>query len=435
MRTHIVHDQADSLVYEIRQIVILARRIAAAGVPITWENIGDPVAKGEPVPDWIIEHLGAVSRIQRSWGYCPSKGMDETREFLAAGLNGRGKVQITAENIYIYNGLGDAVSKLYGYLNRRARVLIPSPSYSIHSTHEAFHANSSPLLYHLDPARGWLPDPDEIRALVREHPEVCAILMINPDNPTGAVWPREMVEAVVEIAARNGMFVIADEIYNRLTYNGRKPTLLADVIGETPGMALKGISKEYPWPGGRCGWIEVYNEDRDREFKRYIRTLFDAKMVEVCATTQPQMTIPRVFSDSRYPLHLEARCAAYEKRSRQFAEAFAGLPGVQAVRPDGAFYATVIFDSGKLNDRQHLKVENDGARAVLNEALSAGKTAPDKRLVLNLLASGGICVVPITGFTSQLSGFRMTLLEQDDNKRAATLTALRRMVEEYLASA
>ncbi|MCE5270443.1 pyridoxal phosphate-dependent aminotransferase [bacterium] len=435
MRTHIVHEQADSLVYEIRQIVILAKRIGAAGVPLTWENIGDPVAKGEPVPDWIIEHLGAVSRIQKSWGYSPSKGMDETREFLAAGLNARGAVQITPEDIYMYNGLGDAVSKMYGYLNRQARVLVPSPSYSIHSTHEGYHANAAPLIYHLDPARGWLPDPDEIRRLVDQHPEVCAVLLINPDNPTGSVWPRGMVEAVVEIARQNDLFVIADEIYNRLTYNGRTATLLADVIGEVPGMALKGISKEYPWPGGRCGWIEVYNEDRDREFKRYVRTLFDAKMVEVCATTQPQMTIPRVFSDERYPKHLEARCAAYEKRSSQFAAAFEGLEGVHAVRPDGAFYASVIFDSGRLNGKQKLKVKNSGAKSVLDEALAAGNVRADKRLVLNILAATGICVVPMSGFTSQLDGFRMTLLEQEDSKRAATLATLRKAIEDYLASA
>ncbi len=435
MRTRIVHDQADSLIYEIRQIVILAKRIGAAGVPLTWENIGDPVAKGEPVPDWIIEHLGAVSRIQKSWGYSPSKGMDETREFLAAGLNARGAVQITPEEIYMYNGLGDAVSKMYGYLNRKARVLVPSPSYSIHSTHEGYHANAAPLLYHLDPARGWLPDPDEIRRLVDQHPEVCAVLLINPDNPTGAVWPREMVEAVVEIAAQNDLFVIADEIYNRLTYNGRTATLLADVIGDVPGLALKGISKEYPWPGGRCGWIEVYNEGRDREFKRYVRTLFDAKMVEVCATTQPQMTIPRVFSDERYPKHLEARCAAYAKRSNQFAEAFEGLEGVHAVRPAGAFYASVIFDSGRLNDKQKLKVKNAGAKAVLDEALAAGNVRADKRLVLNILAATGICVVPMSGFTSQLDGFRMTLLEQEDSNRAATLATLRQAIETYLASA
>jgi alanine-synthesizing transaminase len=435
MRCQIVHERADALVYEIRQIVLIAKRIEAAGVPMTWENIGDPVAKGEPVPEWIKEHLIAVARENRSWGYSPSKGMDATRAFLAAELNRGGGVQITPEQIYLYNGLGDAVAKLYGYLNRNARVLCPSPSYSIHATHEAFHAAVTPLLYHLDPERGWLPDPDEIRSLVREHPEVAGILLINPDNPTGLVWPEETVREVVAVAAENDLFVIADEIYNRLTYNGKSATLLADVIGGTPAIALKGISKEYPWPGGRCGWMEVYNEERDPAFKRYVRTLFDAKMVEVCATTQPQMTIPRVFADPRYPEHLKARCAAYEERSREFARAFDNLPGVRAVRPDGAFYASVIFEPGLLHDTQGLAVENRAVRAILEEALTAGRVSPDKRLVLNLLAATGICVVPMTGFTSGLHGFRMTLLDPDPSRRAATLRTLREKVEEYLGRA
>ena len=432
MRCQIVHPQADQLIYEIRQIVLIARRLEAAGVEMTWENIGDPCAKGEPVPEWIKEHFIAVIRRDKSWAYSPSKGLDETRAFLAAALNKRGGVQITPEDVYFYNGLGDAVAKLYRYLNPAVRVLCPSPSYSIHATHESFNANRPPLVYHLDPANGWLPDPEEIRRLVKQHSEVAGVLLINPDNPTGLVWPEELVRAVVEIAQEFGLFVIADEIYNRLTYNGKKATLLAQVIGDRPGIALKGVSKEYPWPGGRCGWLEVYNEKSDPVFARYVRSLFDAKMIEVCSTTQPQMTIPLVFADSRYLVHLQARCSAYETRSRQFAENFAGIGGVQATRPDGAFYACVTFDKGVLNDRQSLPVENRQAKKILEEALAAGKLSPDKRLALYLLAAAGICVVPLTGFTSSLHGFRMTLLEQDDDKRAKTLKTLREKIEEYI---
>lgn len=431
MRCNIVHPQADQIVYEIRQIVLIAKRLEAAGVKMTWENIGDPCAKGEPVPEWIKEHFIEVIRRDRSWAYSPSKGLEETRAFLAERLNERGGVRITPEDVYFYNGLGDAVAKIYRYLNPRARVLCPSPSYSIHATHESFNANRPPLVYHLDPSRGWLPDPDQIRSLVEKHPEVAGILLINPDNPTGLVWPAELVAEVVAVAERYGLFVIADEIYNRLIYNGRTTTLLADVIGGVPGIALKGVSKEYPWPGGRCGWLEVYNEKADQEFSRYIRSLFDAKMIEVCSTTQPQMTIPLVFADPRYPGHLQARCRAYEARSRQFAENFAGIGGVEATRPDGAFYACVTFDKGMLNDKQSLRVDNPQAKKILEEALAAGGLSPDKRLALYLLAATGICVVPLTGFTSDLHGFRMTLLEPDDDKRAETLKTLREKIEEY----
>jgi alanine-synthesizing transaminase len=433
MRCNIVHPQADELIYEIRQIVLTAKKLEAAGVTISWENIGDPVAKNEQVPGWIAEHLKAVAEENRSWGYSPSKGMEEARQFVAELNNSRNGAQITPEEVYFYNGLGDAVSKLYGYLNQDARVLCPSPSYSIHATHEAFHAGKPPLLYHLDPANGWLPDIEEIRGLVERNPDVAAILLINPDNPTGLVWPEELVREVVGLAGQNGLFVIADEIYHRLVYNGKSSAMLCKVIGDVPAISLKGISKEYPWPGSRCGWMEIYNEDADPVFKRYVRSLFDAKMIEVCATTQPQMTVPRVMADERYGPHLEARCAAYGKRSEEFYQAFRPLEKVHAARPDGAFYASVILEEGALNQRQSLPVENRGAKEILEQALSAGVT-PDKRLVLHLLAATGICVVPMTGFTSLLPGFRMTLLEPNDSNRAWVFSTLREKIGEYLAS-
>jgi alanine-synthesizing transaminase len=435
MRCKVTHHQADQLIYEILQIVLLARKIEAAGVSMTWENIGDPVAKGEPVPDWIKRHLIKVIQDSVSWGYSPAKGMNETRSFLAERLNARGGVTILPEDIYFYNGLGDAAAKLYGYLNRGARILCPSPSYSIHATFESYHANQPPILYHLDPNNAWLPDPDQIRSQVEKNKEIAGILIINPDNPTGLVWPEELIREVVEIATGYGLFVVADEIYNRLTYNGKVATLLADVIGDLPGVALKGISKEYPWPGGRCGWMEVYNENADPDFKRYVRSLFDAKMIEVCSTTQPQMTIPRVFPDKRYEMHLKRRCEAYGRRSLEFEEAFKGLAGVQAIRPDGAFNGAVIFKQDALNDRQSLPVENPGAKEILEGVLAAQAVPPDKRLVLYLLAATGICVVPMTGFTSKLPGFRVTLLEPDNSKRAWTLKTLREEIGEYLGSA
>ncbi|HUU28508.1 MAG TPA: pyridoxal phosphate-dependent aminotransferase [archaeon] len=434
MRCPIVPVHAEELVYEIRQIALLAWRMERAGVSVIWENIGDPVAKGELVPDWIIEYLVQVAREQRSWGYSPTKGENETRVFLAERLAARRELRIDPENIYFYNGVGDAVANIYGCLNRNARVLIPSPSYSIHASHESFHVRKDPFLYHLDPANGWLPDPEEIRTLVARNDEIAGVLLINPDNPTGLVWPGELVQEVVEIAARYGLFVIADEIYNRLAYNGKRVTLLADVIGDVPGISLKGISKEYPWPGGRCGWMEVYNESSDPEFKSYVRSLFDAKMIEVCATTQPQLTIPLVYADPRYDEHLKRRCAAYAGRALEFEQAFEGLEGVYAVKPDGAFYASVIFKEGMLNECQSLPVENAGAKAILDEIL-AGGVSPDKRLVLYLLAATGICLVPMTGFTSTLPGFRLTLLEQDDNKRAWIFSTLREKIEKYLVSA
>ena len=437
MRRKIVHPQADELIYEIRGVVQSAKRMEQAGQKLIWENIGDPVAKGEKVPEWIIEHMQAVVSDYKSWGYSPTQGIDEAREYLAGLNNARGGVQIESGDIFFYNGLADAVNKLYGYLDAGVRVLAPSPCYPIHSSRERFHAGlgAEAVQYTMTPANNWLPELDEIRQKVKDNPSIAAIAIINPDNPTGAVWPEESVRGVVEIAGEYGLFVVADEIYSRLTYNGKSGTMLSSVVGKVPAISLKGISKEYPWPGSRCGWMECYNVDSDPDFKRYVQCMFDAKMQEVCATTQPQMTIPRVMDDSRYEGHLASRRAAYGKRSVEFAKAFEGLEGVMAVRPDGAFYAPVAFADGVLNDSQSLPVENTGVKAVLDEVLAKGNLSPDKRLTAHLLAACGICTVPLSGFNTRVPGFRMTVLEQDDAKRARTLKTLREKIEEYIASA
>ena len=231
MRRNIVHPQADELIYEIRGVVLSAKKMAAAGLDIVWENIGDPVAKGEQVPEWIIEHMRAVVSDWKSWSYSPTQGMDQAREYLAGLNNSQGGVQITPGDIYFYNGLADAVNKLYGYLDSNARVLVPSPCYPIHSSRERFHAGAGAgaLQYSMTPENNWLPDIEEIRQKVKDDENIVAITIINPDNPTGAVWPGEAVRGVVEIAGEYGLFVIADEIYWRLTYNGKTSTLLSQV--------------------------------------------------------------------------------------------------------------------------------------------------------------------------------------------------------------
>jgi len=436
MRCNIVHPQADELVYEIRGIVLSARRMKKAGLKITWENIGDPVAKGERMPDWMVEHLETVLRDSRSWAYSATKGVEEARGFVARMTNERGGVQITPEDVYFYNGLGDAVTKLYRYLDSQARVLCPSPCYPIHASQEWFHAGSGAeqIFYRLDPANNWLPDIEEIRTKVKRNPKIAGIMLINPGNPTGTVWPGELVAEVVKIAGEYDLFVIADEIYHRLIYSDAHTVMLSDVIGKVPCISLKGISKEYPWPGSRCGWMEVYNEDASPQFKRYVRGLFDAKMLEVCSTTFPQMTISRVMGDKRYLPHIKKRCEAYDQRAGEFYETFKDLEKVLVTRPNGSFYAPVVFERGVLNHSQSLKVDNPEARAVLAEALKQKNLSPDKRLVLYLLAATGICVVPITGFCTDLQGFRMTLLETDDNKRAWILATVREKVIEYLGS-
>ena len=433
MRRDIVHEGSGQLTYEIREIVGVANALKDLGVPITWENIGDPIEKGEAMPDWIKEIIVSLVSEDKTYGYVATQGVLETREFLAEHVNVRGGCQISADDIIFFNGLGDAVAKIFGFLRREARVIGPSPAYSTHSSAEAAHSGYEHLTYELDPKQGWMPDLQDLENKVKYNDSIAGILLINPDNPTGAVYPRALVESIVDIARRYKLFIICDEIYSHIVYNGVATIHLSEVIGDVPGMALRGISKEYPWPGSRCGWIEVFNQDKEPAFKSYIQSLINAKMLEVCSTSLPQYSIPLVIGDPRYTEHLTRRKKLFEGRANEAYDVMSKVDGVLVNKPQGAFYMSVLFEDGVLNGEQSLPVENAAAKAYIEEKL--GDVEVDKRFVYYLLAATGICVVPLTGFCCDKKGFRVTLLETDDEKRRWTFETIAENIRKYLASA
>jgi aspartate/methionine/tyrosine aminotransferase len=432
MRRDIVHEGAGKLTYEIREIVAVAKRLQRAGVEITWENIGDPVQKGEKFPDWMKAIVSDLVMQDQSYAYSDTMGVPATREFLAAKVNERGGCKITADDIVFFNGLGDAVAKVFGFLRREARVIGPSPAYSTLSSAEAAHSGYDHMTYALDPKNGWLPDINELEQKARFNDSIAGILLINPDNPTGVVYTRELLLKIVDIARKNDLFVICDETYTHIVYNGAETVHLSEVIGEVPGMALRSISKEYPWPGARCGWLEVFNKEKSANFQTYLQSLIAAKRLEVCSTTLPQLSIPLIMGDARYPGHLKRRDLMFEGRAKEAYAALSGIEGVKVSLPQGAFYFSVYFDDGVLNDRQRIPIPNPDAQAIVEEIVRG--VAPDKRLVYYLLGATGICGVPLTGFCSQRHGFRVTLLETDDAKRRWIYSTLASSIRAYLGS-
>lgn len=432
MRNNIVHPGADELTYEIREIVAVAERLKKVGVPICWENIGDPVAKGHMIPDWIKTIVSDLTlHDNNSYGYSPTRGIRSTREFIAEKRNAEGGAQITPDDILFFNGLGDAIQTSFLYLHPRARVLGPDPAYPTYSSAEGAHAGAPHLTYNLLPERAWQPDLDDIRNKVRYNPEVSGILIINPDNPTGTVYREETLRGIVAIAREYDLFVISDEIYANIVYDGVMVPL-SKVLDGVPGIAMKGLSKEVPWPGARCGWIEVYNSEQDPVFARYVKTLVDAKMLEVCSTTLPQKALPKILSDPRYEAHLADVAAEFAGKAQLFYDAFQGVPGLIVNKPMGAFYACVVFDDGVLTGAQTLPVDNPAARSIVEELIH--DLPLDKRFVYYLMASTGIVLVPLSGMNSHRLGFRMTLLEKDVRQFSATLATLRSAIERYLSS-
>ena len=433
MRRNIVHEGSGQLTYEIREIVAVAHQLQDLGVEITWENIGDPIQKGEKMPRWIKDIIIKLVSEDRTYGYVATQGIPETRQFLAEEVNKRGGCQVTMDDIVFFNGLGDAVAKIFGFLKREARVIGPSPAYSTHSSAEAAHSGYEHLTYELDAKKNWMPDLEDLENKIRYNDSIAGILLINPDNPTGAVYPRPLLEKMVDIARRYQLFVMCDEIYIHIVYNSAETAHLSEVIGDVPGMALRGISKELPWPGSRCGWIEVFNQDKYPAFKQYIESLVNAKMLEVCSTSLPQFAIPLIIGDPRYIDHLEKRRRIFEARANEAWEILSEVEAATVVRSQGAFYMSVLFEKGILNDRQRLPIAEAKVRQFIEGIVHDVEV--DKRLVYYLLGATGICVVPLTGFCCDKKGFRITLLETNDERRKWTWQTIAKNVKKYIASA
>ena len=434
MRQLLLRPGAEELNYEIRGIVKKARQIEALGYPMTWENIGDPIQKSNRLPDWMKGIVADLLQEDKTYGYADSKGVLDTRKFLANLNNELGGAQLTAEDILFFNGLGDAIAKLYQYLVPTARIIGPSPAYSTHSSAEAAHANTAPITYRLDPENQWLPDMEDLYLKVKYNPSIVGILIINPDNPTGMVYPKEVLENFVKLAKEFNLLLIADEIYHNITYNGIKAVALAEVIGDHPAISLKGISKEFPWPGARCGWMEFYNREASQEFSKLCQTLENAKMIEVCSTILPQLAIPRIRNHPAYPAYREQANAQIGERSEWMREILGKIEGIKFNPTQGAFYNTIVFDEQLLTTRQSLPIEDERLQQLVDSWLIDPEMPLDKRFVYYLLASERICVVPISSFCSDLRGFRVTLLEENEAVFKDTFSRLGAAITRYLHS-
>lgn len=434
MRSILLARGAERLEYEIREIVKKAEQVERCGQKIYWENIGDPIQKNAKIPDWIKDIITQLVQEDKTYGYCHSKGLLQTRKFLAERNNALGGVQITENDILFFNGLGDAISKVYQFLHPSTRIIGPSPAYPTHSSAEAAHASMAPLTYKLDPDNHWYPDLEDLYNKVKYNPNVAGILIINPDNPTGMVYPLETLKRIIAIAEEFNLMLISDEIYNNITYNGARAYALAEVIGSVPGIAMKGISKEVPWPGARAGWMEFYNRAKDKDFSRLCEILEDVKMTEVCSTTLPQYAIPLILSDPAYAPYRKERNEAIGKRSKIITDILGNVPMIKFNETYGAFYNSIVFKDGVFKEGQKLHTDNPAIQALLDQWFEGKNYAPDKRFAYYLLATEGVCVVPLSSFHSDLLGFRVTLLEEDEELLRITFEKIKKAVIAYCSS-
>jgi len=422
MRKNILLPWSKELRYIIREIVDFANKVWEKK-EIFWENIWDPVNKWEKIPDWMKDIVKSACDIDEVYGYCPTRWLDKTLEYIISK-----NPRLTKNDIIFFNGIWDAINKIYKALAFDSRIIGPNPAYPTHSSTEAAHAGSFHITYRLDPNNNWYPDIEELENKIKYNPNVVWILVINPDNPTWVVFPKEIMQKFVNLCKKYNLFIVVDEIYEKLIFEEKNKVCLADIIGDVPWISMKWISKDLPWPGARCGWIEVYNADKDKNFRKYVDTLLALKMVEVCSTTLPQYVLPKIYESQNYKNYLKERISKYKKRADLAEEILKDSEELKIIKPKWTFYLTVLFD--KVDKNKEINISDKELEQLVNEKIDKN-TRFDEKFCYNLLAETWVCVVPLSWFNSDYDGFRMTLLEEDEEKFVKILNLIKDFAKRY----
>src|SRR5688500_7639559 len=258
--------------YAIRNIVSEARAVEARGVRVRYLNIGDPVAFGFQTPAHIVD--AAVAAMRNGYnGYLPSPGIASAREAVAADYHARG-VTVSPDRVLITTGTSEGIDiALNALVNDGEEVLVPLPTYPLYTAVLA-KIGAQPKYYRTDPGRDWLPDLDHLRSLVTDRTRV--LVVIDPNNPTGAVYPSSVRRALIDFAERHELTIVADEVYGDLGYDGTVP-LLGSLDPDAPIISFSSLSKAYLAPGWRAGWLVLGATPRLNDALAAMKKLADGR--------------------------------------------------------------------------------------------------------------------------------------------------------------
>ncbi|MBX7219736.1 MAG: aminotransferase class I/II-fold pyridoxal phosphate-dependent enzyme [Blastocatellia bacterium] len=315
--------------YAIRNIVVEAKKVEASGKKITYLNIGDPVIYGFQPPESLMNALAKAVHDGLN-GYAPSAGTVEAREAIAADSEKYG-VPISPDDVIVTSGASEAADLvLNALLEPGDDVLTPCPTYPLYTAITA-KLGATENSYKLDPKNGWLPDPDDIRRRVT--PRTRAIVIINPNNPSGAVYPEPVLRELLAVAAEKNLLVMADDVYHRMTYGPHAPRLasLAQDM-DVPIVNLESLSKSHLVPGWRVGWMTFTNKKQMGDLIPAVRKIADARL---CSPLPTQAVIPAALADLS---HLPATIEAMKVRADISVDMLNAIPGMNCTRPEAAFY-------------------------------------------------------------------------------------------------
>jgi len=350
--------------YAIRNIVGAAEERERSGLAVTYLNIGDPQAYGFRPPAHVVEAAARAVR-ERFTGYEHSSGLREAKESVAAYATALG-AQTEPGDVLMTAGASEAADLLLSALVEEGdEVLVPAPGYPLYPA-ILNRLGAAARHYPLDPRAGWLPSPEEVESLVNERTR--ALVLINPNNPTGSITSDQTTRRLLELAGRRGLLVISDEVYRELCFG--EPPAPASLLAAGSGAAvvtLESLSKTHMVPGWRVGWMRFTNAHLMPELVRAVHRLASGRL---CSPTPAQYAVrPALEGDRAF---LEDFLREIRRRRDFVSSSVSSIEGLSCVEPAAAFYAMIRVD--------------DPERRT------------DERFVLDLLGETGVLVVHGSGF-------------------------------------
>ena len=367
-----------------------ALKLQEQGANVLKLNTGNPAAFGFGLPKSIEDAL--ANHIDKGVGYCDFKGMPAARTAICEYEKSKGIKGITPDDVFIGNGVSEVVSfALFPLLNDGDEVLVPSPSYSLWGN-SVYLAGGKPVVYKCDEKADWNPDIKDIRSKIT--PKTKAIVIINPNNPTGMLYSEDVLNELVKVAREEKLLMFVDEIYDRLVMDGLKHVSLASLADDIPVITLNGLSKSHCLCGYRCGWMVISGPKHLTE--DYKQGIIQLTSMRLCANALAQLVIPAALEDMETPASMiRPGGRIYEQRQAAVSE-LRKIDGISFVENNSAFYVFPKLDVKKFN------ITND------------------KKFAHDLLHAENILVVPGSGFDwDEPDHFRIVMLPEAEVLRDA----------------
>ncbi len=335
----------DNVCYDIRgPIMDEAERMAANGTEVLKLNIGNPAPFGFKAPKEITEKLSRS--LESTEGYSTSKGLLSAREAIAEYCTQKKNIAgVTSDDVYTGNGVSELITmSMQGLLDGGDEVLVPSPDYPLWTASVTL-AGGKAVHYLCDEKSDWMPDIEDIKSKITMNTK--GIVIINPNNPTGALYPKEILQKIADIASENDLIIFADEIYDRLVMDGEEHVSIASLAPETLTVTFNGLSKSHLIAGYRCGWMSLCGNKKDT--RGYIEGLNLLSSMRLCSNVPAQSVIATALKLESETKALIAPGGRIYRQREVICNAIKDIPGLSAVKPKAAFYIFPKIDTKRFN--------------------------------------------------------------------------------------